>query len=321
MAVKMSTARLLADPGRLIRAEDYNKSIHRSVVCRSCRCTVYGTSAYERNQNGLQIQVRAFFSVSAGVRHKPHCRFNVERTIDLLVARSSKVTTLDISAIPLLVRGSGTKKAEFRLHILMDCLGAGTPARLVAPNAKLTGGHYIRSPRVLRSYLNTTRSLLAFIARFEGDNSLSEHIALKYEKQTIKWRDFFNQHQQKELLEKLMAMDGKLEANHPVAFVVRTRDSRVEKPSADTPLKLPRTTLTFQGERLSLFTTLYVGPDFLVPLIQAWEYTLVCATPRRLKPILRVTLEEQKRGWNNSLGLFVPIYSRAQVSSVPPQGP
>lgn len=325
MAVKMTTARLLAEPEVLVRAEDYNKAVHHGVVCHSCRCTVHGTSAYERNQNGLQIHVRAFFSVSAGVRHKQHCRYNVQRTMDLLVARSSKITNLDVNAIPLLARDSGTKKAEFRLHIMMDCLKAGPPSSLEASNPprvpyRVVGGRYVRSARVLSSYLNTTRSLLAFIARFEGDDSLSDQVTFKYGKRTIKWRDFFfNQNQQKQLLEKLMAMDTKEEAYHPVAFVVRTRDSRVDdKLSGDTPLKLSRTSLLWEGQKLSLFTTLYVVPDFLVPSIQSREYALVCAIPRRLKPISRATSEEQKKGWNNSLGLHVPIYSSAQVCSFRP---
>ncbi len=328
MAVKMATARLLAKPEMLVRAEDYNKAVHHGVVCHSCRCTVQGTSAYERNQNGLQVRVRAFFSVSAGVRHKQNCRYNVERTMDLLVARSSKITNLDVDAIPLLARDSDTKKAEFRLHIMMDCVKAGPPSCLGASSSqgvpyRVVGGHYVRSARVLKSYLNTTKSLLAFIARFEGDEPLRDQVTFRYGQRTIKWRDFFfNQNQQKELLTKLMAMDTKKEAYHPVAFVVRTRDSRVcEKLSGDTPLKLSRTALLWEGQKLSLFTTLYVGPDFLVPLLQSRDYVLVCAIPRHLRPISRITSEGQKKGWSNSLGLHIPIHSSAQVCHFRPSAP
>ena len=320
MAVRMRTARLLSDPAVIVRAGDYIKAVHQDIVCHSCRCTVHGTAAYERNQNGRQVQVRAFFSVSAGIRHKENCRFNVQRTMDLLVARSSKIRSLDEEAIPLLAREPGGKKAEFRLHIMMDCLGAGPPSTLAAANPQRVayqaiGGHFVRSDRVLSSYLNTTRSLLAFIARLEGSDALGEQVTFRYGKLTIRWSDFFFSHDRLGVLcEKLIAMNEKGESYHPVAFVLKAEKSKVsDKQSGDTPITLGRELLRLRGHKLSLFTTLYVVPDILVPLVQQAEYILVCAIPRRLRPIERATSQEQRKGWNDSLGLQVPISSSAQV--------
>lgn len=325
MPVRMRTARLLSDPAVIVRAEDYLKAVHHDIVCHSCRCTVHGTAAYERNQNGRQVQVRAFFSVSAGIRHKENCRFNVQRTIDLLVAQSSKIRSLDEDAVPLLTRESGSKKAEFRLHIMMDCLRAGSPSTLAASDPEriahqTIGGHYVRSDRVLRSYLNTIKSLLAFIARLEGSDALSEHVTFKYGKLTIKWSDFFfDHHQLGALCEKLTAMNEKGESYHPVAFVLKAEKSQAgDKQSGDTPIKLNRDLLRFKGQKLSLFTMLYVVPDFLVPLIQRAEYILICAVPRRLRAIKRATSEDQRKGRNDSLGLHVRISTSAQICRFSP---
>jgi len=321
----MKIARRKTNPEVFVRAADYNKAVHGDVVCNSCRCAVLGKSAYICNKNMQQICVRAFYSVFPRTRHKESCKYNAQRTMDVMVARSSKVTTLDENAVLMLARGSGKKKAEFRLHIMMDSVRASSWFTLASTNPERVpyqsiGGHYVRSSRVLSSYLNTAKCLLGLITRLEGSKDLSKLVTFKYGDQTIQWKDFFfNYDQQENLCEKLMDMDQRGEPYHPVAFVVRTRDCRVmDKTSGDTPIKLRHRLLSWQEQNLALFTTLYVKPDFLVPVIQRTDHLLICTVPRRLKEISRISPQKRQQGWNDTLGLLIPISSPAQVCSFYP---
>ena len=321
----MKIARCKTNPEVFVRAADYNKAVHGAVICNSCRCAVLGKAAYTRNKDEQQISVRAFYSVFPKTRHKESCKYNAQRTVDVMVARSSKVTALDENAIIMLARDSGKKKAEFRLHIMMDSVRAGSCLTLASTNLESVrdqsiGGHHIHSSRVLRSYLNTAKCLLGFIARLEGSKDISKLVTFKYKDQTIQWENFFfNYDQQQNLLERLMDMDQRGKPYHPVAFVVRTRDCRVmDKMSGDTPIKLSRHLLSCRGQSLALFTMLYVKPDFLVPKIQRTDYLLICTIPRPLKAISPVSPQKGQQGWKDTLALYLPISSPAQVCSFYP---
>lgn len=129
MAARINVACLKSNPATTIKARDYVPDIHRGdILCpaQRCRCDLQGVQASTRLVNGEQIAVEAFFRLpsnaeKAGRGHTPSCRYNVEKTVKRLVARSRKITELDEHAEPLLGASHG-HGAEFRLHILMELL-------------------------------------------------------------------------------------------------------------------------------------------------------------------------------------------------------
>lgn len=204
MAARIGIACLKSNPATTIEACDYDPDIHRrNIICpvQRCRCELQGVQASTRLVNGEQIAVEAFFRLPSnaerlGRGHTPVCKFNVERTITSLVAKSQRIDRVDINAEPLLAAIQG-RKAEFRLHILMEALRwlkSGRSEQAVGAtleSAAPIGTRYIRSVRVLTPYLRMAKAVLSLIARVQERPELAAHIRLKYGSRTIAWSDYF----------------------------------------------------------------------------------------------------------------------------------
>ncbi len=129
MAARIGFARLRSNKAVTITAAQYDPNVHRGdVVCPDvrCACGLVGVQATTRNIKGEQVDVDPFFRLTSsaektGRGHVATCRYNVERTVERLVARSREIKKLDENAEPLLA-AAGSKKADFRLHILMELL-------------------------------------------------------------------------------------------------------------------------------------------------------------------------------------------------------
>ena len=127
--------------------------------------------------------------------HTYACHYNVERIVERIVGQSREIKNLNEKAEPLVV--ARNKRAEFRLHILMETL-RWISERVVNEGADSTkqaeppvGTHYVRSEHWLAPYLKTAKAVLSFVAEIQDRPELASWMVLKYARHTITWDEYF----------------------------------------------------------------------------------------------------------------------------------
>lgn len=190
-------ARLEANHRR-IKSGVYDFKTRPHVVCVSCGCRVNGVQASTPTQKQKRKFKDPFFRLAPGVNHQTGCRYNPDLVVTRLVARSREIKRIDEDAEEIFAAASEGKPAEFRLHIVMEAfkwLRAETKPSASGvnderPPKKITY-RYIRSKRVLKSYLRIAKAVLALIARLQEQKELKQCVQLAFGPERIKWENYF----------------------------------------------------------------------------------------------------------------------------------
>ncbi len=202
MAARMSRARMGANHDVVVLAKDFQKEKHTDMVCYFCLCPVAGVSGGTRTVGDNKIFIDPFYRLlpsaeKKGTGHHPDCDYNVEKTVTVLVAESQAIESLNDAAQALLSRRTG-KKTTLRLHILMEILRVNQEATegTILEDAgglfrKRSGVKYVRSGKVLDSYLKSVGGVLKLIRTVQDKPDLARWIALKYGRFEIPWSDYF----------------------------------------------------------------------------------------------------------------------------------
>lgn len=322
MAAKIPIGCLQANPAQTVSASEYDKAKHGGVLCpdRRCGCVLEGIPAYTRNVGDNQVNVSAFFRLPKnaeknGLGHKPSCRFNVEKTITRLVAKSKEIKNLDSEAEPILATARG-QGAEFRLHILMESLeltsNGWTNNWDTAASAKSgIGTRYVRSERLLSPYLRMAKAVLSLVARVQERPDLAASIRLKYDRYTIEWdKYFFGLAEHCKLYKYLWQLSVKSgEKLPPVAVAIKVPDCPKRTKYGDWQFRARADVC----EDLAIRPVLYVKNQDLAHKIATECHVLVCALPR-LGKLWKPDGERRKP----EVDISLKIFSRRQVCRFSP---
>jgi hypothetical protein len=318
MASGMSAARLQVDPELIVEAYEYDKNTHRAVQCLDCGCAVIGVRSTTRNVGDHQIPIHAYFrlptdALKNGQAHREGCRFNVESTISLLVARSAEVKTFDSEAEPLLSAFQG-KRAELRLHILTEIVRSKPSEHLEGAFGKEIlvrhlGKRYTVSRRLLSGYLTVTEAILSLVGWVQKRSDLAAWIELKHGSHRISWkRFFFDLGHYRELYDQLMEQgESQKGTGHPIAMVVEFKDQSLTKATIHGNWPLRGRNPTEKSEGLAIIPRLFVSDEKLAREMLKERFILVFAVAK-----LGRRQDAPKPWFNLEVELQLTINHRAQ---------
>lgn len=323
MPARMDSARLQSNSTRIVHARDYEKVIHGPAVCEDCHCEVVGVHGGVRNVNGEQIQIDAFFRLpphaeSRGTGHTSNCHYNVGRIVERIVAQSREIKDLDEEA-DLLV-AARKRRAEFRLHILMETL-RWMSAKFTNANADSReqveppiGTRYVRSEEWLTPYLKTAKAMLSLVAAIQERPELASWIVLKYASHTLTWDEFFYD------LEDYCGLFNYLSAHkdeyprvrRPIAIAVEIIRTTKPKLTASGYWRVlgraSRCQWRGSGSIVAIRPVLYVADKELADQLSNVPFILACGLPR-----LHSFQSPSKSGLSPCADVALNIFDPAQV--------
>lgn len=326
---RMSQARLHKNAEKIVEASTYDREKDGAVVCISCRCPVNGVRGYPRNVCDEQIFVPAFFRLEQGINHGPKCKYNVEKTIRMLVGRSKAIRKIDREAQPILDKIGQGQKAEFRLHILMEAIqkamyGFWRPRR---PGSAISGPktdepigtEYIRTPKVLKPYFRSAKGVLALMSRLQQHSNLEEWISLKYGDRAVRWDQyFFGPDTYGRLYEHLIAEREKSPAfkySRPIAVVVKVIEGQTlaEMNNEWRIVGRSKRIVTRGKENLAIRPVLYFRDEQIARQRVQESYLLICGIPRlgKVQPSTR-------EAYDPRVDISITVISPTQVCQYSP---
>lgn len=220
--IKMSKARLL--PTNQVKTiYQLNSNDNGNLVCEFCSVFVSYVSQYVKETANGQTYVGPFLRLHPNQLHTRECKYNVEKEIEKLVADSEK---FEDSNQQILFKSSSNKEGivvNFRLHILLQTFKA--LSKEMQSNSKnvfleeLERKVYVQNETVLDRYLKTALGVARLRASIEenSENIFKEQIQIVFNKNSIKWKDFY--YENKQYL-KLFQWCQKGKINYPVALLV-----------------------------------------------------------------------------------------------------
>lgn len=304
MAAKISRARLHKDNTAFVHARDYSRETHGLALCPDlrCLCKLRGVPRTERTVKDERIAVDAYFGLPAGAErkgqgHTARCRYNVEDTVRRLVAVSERIDSFGRSS-PKILHSPRGRRAEYRLHILMELLNGRLPAgerggaEVAGHRGRRAGTQFIRGRERLAPYFRMAQAVLTLMARVQEMPELAQWIVLKYGRNEIAWSEYFYElHDSGRLYDYLVAhsqVSGGAVRELPVAAVVAIDQKQPIRATKHGNWSIQcrrfRSDSAVHGE-IAVKPVLYVKGEKLAAMIRGWDLALVCALPTA-KPLL-----------------------------------
>lgn len=188
-----------AEIGKIIELEDATKSMNGNLYCASeeCRASkkrqvrVSYVEGHYRDCNESQIFISPYFKLSSGKdKHHEHCQFNTKGRMKI-IAQNSKSEVLE---------SLENDKYEFRLHVIHNSLKSlstslGSEREQVSETDESMSDNQKTKEYInrgsLSSYLLTTKQIVELRAKIEEEQELSSLVKLKFEKVSIRWKNFY----------------------------------------------------------------------------------------------------------------------------------
>ncbi len=221
MPVRMSKARLRSNPNEFVTAEQYTRSVHGSAICIShgCQCRLTHVPRGTRQLDDREVKVAAYFKRRVGSDHSLKCRFNIQATVNKLVAYSMPAVNFEN-----IFEKVDDKKVLFRLNISTEAINVVRAIQGTQGNKyeeQFRACNYVRSPRVLIPYLRSTKAIVALAARLQDKSELSKLVNIRQDGNDIKWQDFYYEYGDYErLYRRLFSDKGVI---HPVIVIAHAK--------------------------------------------------------------------------------------------------
>lgn len=171
-----------------IAAALYQKAKHGIPECAGCGAKLKHTPAYSKH--GGRTGVKAHFGLRRGLKHAFGCKYDINATLQKIVAKSHEVRDLGAAALVEHVGSQEQETVEFRLHVLLA--GLETEQILGRQDKDAEKAYVYRdSKRCLSTYMNCVESII-MVADVVGDDAqLEEKVHVVFNGKKIPWRDFF----------------------------------------------------------------------------------------------------------------------------------
>jgi hypothetical protein len=310
MPVRISTARLVADPEHVVSADQYTRGLG-PIVCstRGCPCALTHVPRGTRELKERRVAVAAHFKRAARSNHFNQCRFNVQATVDKLVALSTPVDGGE--GMYEQVRNG---QMRFRLHILTEALEVARALRAAPPqelDGPFQGRNYVRTARVLTPYLRRAKAIVALAARIGDSRELERLVAIRSGGVDIAWRNFFYFPEDYERLYRRLAIQGPI--THPVALVIQAqRIFAPRRPGDASMVSCWFERCVRRGLEFNVQPRLRVDDQAIAARFAEHQWYVVCAVPGLVDVTFREAREDARRPFAY---ITLDIVTRHQMSA------